>query len=609
MRLQRDRHSSAGCYLEFFRYGHPVNTLPLDISSLQDSYASRQWTPGAVMCEVYRRIRAAGERPTWIELVPEEDTVRRAEALGPYNAALPLYGVPFAIKDNIDFAGVPTTAGCPEFAYAPAKSAKVVEKLIAAGAIPIGKTNLDQFATGLVGTRSPYGSCSSVVDARYISGGSSSGSAVAVASHLVSFALGTDTAGSGRIPAAYNGIVGLKPTRGAISTSGVVPACRTLDCVSIFANCCADAKLVWDCALGFDPGDPYSKSAGQQKAWPPRGFRFGVPAPEWLEFFGDDSAPALFENAAVALEGLGGVRVRFDFGIFRDAAQLLYQGPWVAERLAAIREFAAAHPNALHPVTARIILNAGSLTAVDAFEAMYRLAGIARAAEAEFQLMDFMLLPTAGNCYTHAQIAAEPLALNTNLGYYTNFVNLLDLAAVAVPFGTRADGMPFGVTLIGPAWSDDALLGVADRLHSTFDSTIPKMLPEPYCPAGYVPLAVCGAHLSGQPLNGQLTQAGAFLIETTCTSTNYRLYALRDTIPPKPGLVRATVGAAIELEVWAVPEATFGRFVAAVPPPLAIGSCTLAGGRTVKSFVCEREAIENAEEITHLGGWRKYLTR
>jgi allophanate hydrolase len=583
-----------------------VNNFSLGIFSLRDSYAAHQLTPADVVREVYQRIRAVGERPTWITLVPEQEAVRRAEALGLIQTGLPLYGVPFAIKDNIDLAGIPTTAACPEYSYIPAKSAFAVDKLIAAGAIPIGKTNLDQFATGLVGTRSPYGACPSVVDARYISGGSSSGSAVAVAGHLVSFALGTDTAGSGRIPAAFNRIVGLKPTRGAISTHGVVPACRTLDCVSIFANFCAEAKLVLDCALGFDAGDPFSRQAGQFGAWPPTAFRFGVPAPELLEFFGDDSAPALFEDAAAALERLGGKRVPFDFRIFTDTARLLYQGPWVAERLAAIREFATAHPNALHPVTARIILNAGTLTAVGAFEAMYRLASLARAAEAEFRSMDFMLLPTAGNCYTLAEIEAEPFALNTNLGYYTNFVNLLDLAAVAVPAGTRASGMPFGVTLIGPAWSDDALLGVADRLHTAF-SPVQRALAQPYCPAGYVPLAVCGAHLSGQPLNHQLTDAGAFLIESTFTSSSYRLYALRGTVPPKPGLVRAKEGAPIELEVWAVPERKFGAFVASVPPPLAIGSCTLAGGRTVKSFVCEPEAIEDADDITHLGGWRRYL--
>ena len=586
-----------------------MNKISLGISSLQGSYASQRLTPPDVIREVYNRIRAAGERPVWIHLIPEEETVRRAEALGPATADLPLYGVPFAIKDNIDFAGVPTTAGCPEFAYVPSKSAAAVERLIACGAIPIGKTNLDQFATGLVGTRSPYGACSSVVDARYVSGGSSSGSAVAVAGHLVSFALGTDTAGSGRIPAAFNGIVGLKPTRGAISTSGVVPACRTLDCVSIFSNSCADAKLVLDCARGFDSGDPYSRRTGQRKAWPTEAFRFGVPAPELLDFFGDDSAPELFENAAAALEQIGGTRVRFDFGIFRDAAQLLYSGPWVAERLAAIRDFATAHPNALHPVTAQIILNASSLTAVGAFEAMYRLAGHARDAEEEWRRMDFMLLPTAGNCYTHAEVAAEPFALNTNLGYYTNFVNLLDLAAVAIPSGTRSRGMPFGVTLIGPAWSDEALLAVADRLPAASDATIPEALEQSYCPAGYVPLAVCGAHLSGQPLNGQLTDANAFLIETTFTASNYRLYALKGTIPSKPGLVRARAGAGIEVEVWAVPEDRFGAFVAAVPAPLAIGTCTLAGGRTVKSFVCEPEAIQDAADITHLRGWRKYVDR
>jgi allophanate hydrolase len=584
-----------------------MNPISLEISALQDLYASHQATPASVVRDVYRRIRANGERPVWIALVPEEEAIRRAEVLGEFRADLPLFGVPFALKDNIDLAGVPTTAACPDFAYMPAKSAAVVDRLIAAGAIPIGKTNLDQFATGLVGTRTPYGACSSVIDARYISGGSSSGVAVAVAGQLVSFALGTDTAGSGRIPAAFNNIVGLKATRGAISTSGVVPACRTLDCVSIFANSCAEAKRVLDCAAGFDPGDAYSRPAAQTKAWPPTVFRFGVPAPELLDFFGDDSSPALFEDAAAALEQLGGTRVQIDYSVFRDAAQLLYQGPWVAERLAAIRDFAAAHPDSLHPVTAKIILGAGTLTATAAFEAMYRLATLARAAEAQWRQMDFLLLPTAGNCYTHAEIEAEPIALNTNLGYYTNFVNLLDLAAVAVPWGTRACGMPFGVTVIGPAWSDEALLSIADRIHAAGGDDRRRM-EKPYCPSGYVPLAVCGAHLNGQPLNYQLTDAGAFLIETTTTAPNYRLYALRGTVPAKPGLVRAQQGAQIDLEVWAVPQDRFGRFVAAVPAPLAIGTCILASGRNVKSFVCEPSAIENAEEITHLGGWRSYIS-
>jgi allophanate hydrolase len=532
--------------------------------------------------ETYRRIRETGELPVWLHVIPEEETLARAAALDP---GLPLYGMTFAIKDNIDLAGVPTTAGCPEYAYVPEKSATVVERLMAAGAIPIGKTNLDQFATGLVGTRSPYGACSSVFDSRYISGGSSSGSAVAVASGLVTFALGTDTAGSGRVPASFNDLIGLKPTKGALSTTGVVPACRTLDCVSIFTDDLAQASRVL--AVARD-------TTRQQVAWPAKGFRFGVPAGKWLRFFGDESAPQLYENAIAKFEAMGGIPVEFDYSIFDAAANLLYSGPWVAERLAAIKDFAAAHPDALHPVTARIILGAGSHTAVSAFEAAYKLADLARAAEQEWKRMDFMLLPTAGAAYTHEQIAAEPIALNTNLGYYTNFVNLLDLAALAIPAGMRSNGIPFGVTLIGPAWSDEALLATAANEF-------------PYCPAGYVPLAVCGAHLTGQPLNYQLRDANAFLIEETRTSPEYRFYALGGTVPAKPGLfLSKTGGAAIEVEVWAVPESTFGRFVAAVPPPLAIGTCTLAGGRRVKSFVCEPYALEDATEITQFGGWKRY---
>jgi allophanate hydrolase len=539
--------------------------------------------------ETYRKIREKGEKPVWIRVIPEEETIARAKALDP---ALPLYGLTFAIKDNIDLAGVPTTAGCPDYAYTPAKSATVVERLMAAGALPIGKTNLDQFATGLVGTRSPYGACSSVFDEKYISGGSSSGSAVAVALGLVDFSLGTDTAGSGRVPASFNGIVGLKPTIGAIGTTGVVPACRTLDCVSIFAATPAEAGRILQHARGF--------SGAQRKAWPAKGFRFGVPEARWLRFFGDESAPALYAQAIAGFEKQGGIRVEFDYSIFNEAANLLYAGPWVAERLAAIREFAATHPGSLHPVTARIILGAASLDAVSVFEAIYRLADLARASEREWERMDFMLLPTAGAAYTHDEIAADPIALNTNLGYYTNFVNLLNLAALAIPAGMRANGIPFGVSLIGPAWSDEALLATAAK-------------EAPYCPEGYVPLAVCGAHLSGQPLNHQLTGAGAFLLESCRTTPDYRFYALKGTVPPKPGLVFSPQGAsqfqtaAIEVEVWAVPQSNFGGFVAAVPAPLAIGSCTLESGRRVKSFVCEPYALNEAEEITKLGGWRKYL--
>ena len=569
--------------------------MTFEIVELIDAYRSGELTPADMVREAYRRMADRPEQPVWIHLIPEADSVARAEALGVFDEKRPLYGIPFAVKDNIDLAGVPTTAGCPAFAYTPEKSATVVERLMAAGAIPFGKANMDQFATGLVGTRSPYGACSSEFGAAYISGGSSSGSAVAVAAEFVSFSLGTDTAGSGRVPAAFNNLVGLKPTKGALSAAGVVPACRTLDCVSIFAATVEDAGIVFEAAQGFDAADAYSRRWGQAKAWGKR-FRFGVPTKELLEFFGDVESEKLYWAAVEKFEAAGNARVEFDYAIFRDAAALLYSGPWVAERYTAIKDFMGAHSADMYPLTATIISGAEKYSASDVFAAMYKLAELARSAEGEWAKMDVMLLPTAGTIYTHDQVALEPVQANTNLGYYTNFVNLLDLAALAIPAGFRPDGLPFGVTLVGPAWSDRALLETAGAFG--------------YCPTGYVPLAVCGAHLSGMPLNWQLTQAGAFLIEVTTTSAEYRFYALKGTVPAKPGLVKVSEGgASIEVEVWAVPLATFGQFVANVPGPLAIGSCTLAGGRVVKSFVCEAIGVEGAEDITALGGWRAFVKR
>ena len=515
---------------------------------------------------------------------------------------LPLSGLTFAIKDNIDLAGVPTTSACPAYAFTPAQSAPVVQRLIDAGAVPIGKTNMDQFATGLVGTRSPYGACSSVFDERYISGGSSSGSAVAVATGQVNFALGTDTAGSGRVPAAFNNLVGLKPTRGLLSTSGVVPACRSIDCVTILTRTCAEASKVFDVARAFDPTDPYSRvpTAGQGAApWATGPFRFGVPAAAQLEFFGDEEAAALYQKAIADLELLGGTKVEIDFALFRAAADLLYSGPWVAERLAAIGPFLEDHGADMNPVVRDIIAGARRFTAVDAFNAEYKLRELRRATESEWTRIDVLVLPTTGTIYTHEAVAADPVKLNTNLGYYTNFVNLLDLAAVAVPAGFRPNGLPFGISLIGPAFTDPGLLALAARY-----------LREPVAPTapGCISVAVLGAHLSGQPLNGQLTQRGARLLKTCRTAPGYRFYALEGAIP-KPGLIRedSFAGPGIEVEVWAVPEDQFGSFVAAVPPPLGIGNAVLENGETVKCFICEPYAVANAREITHFGGWRKYL--
>jgi allophanate hydrolase len=585
--------------------------MNMNLSSLRALYQSGQASPGDVIDAVYDRIAAGPAQPVWISLVRRATAVEQARRLE--NTALPLYGVPFAIKDNIDLAGLPTTAGCPAYAYEPPHSAPVVEELVEAGAIPIGKTNLDQFATGLVGTRSPYGACSSVFDPRYISGGSSSGSAVAVASGLVSFALGTDTAGSGRVPAAFNNLVGMKPTRGLLSTSGVVPACRTLDCVTILSATCGDAQTVFQAARGFDAADPFSRiaSTGQDAApWAAGPFRLGVPAAEQLQFFGDDEAAALYQEAIATMEALGGRRVEIDYSPFLAAAKLLYSGPWVAERLAAIGPFLERHAADMHPVVREIIAGARRFTAVDAFAAEYKLRALRRATEAEWTRMDVMVLPTTGTIYTHEAVAADPVGLNTNLGYYTNFVNLLDLAAVAVPAGFRANGLPFGVSFIGRAFTDQGLLAVADRYHRLQDGLPGPAVDVGACPPGCIALAVVGAHLSGQPLNWQLTGRGARLLKTCRTAPGYRLYAIEGTIA-KPGLVRQDrfQGPGIEVEVWAVPEDRFGGFVEAVAPPLGIGNAVLDNGDSVKCFICEPYAIPAAAEITHYGGWRKYLSR
>jgi allophanate hydrolase len=578
--------------------------MKLDLASLREVYGAGKATPAEVIESVYDRIAAEPLAPVWISLVPRERALEQARKLA--DTKLPLFGVPFAIKDNIDLAGVPTTAACPAYAYEPAKNAPTVQRLIDAGAIPIGKTNLDQFATGLVGTRSPHGACASVFDARYISGGSSSGSAVAVASGLVSFALGTDTAGSGRVPAAFNNLVGMKPTRGLLSTSGVVPACRTLDCVTVLSASCGEAQTVFESARGFDPTDPFSRvpTAGQGAApWAGGSFRFGVPADDQLQFFGDGAAAALFAKAVADLESLGGQKVEIDFALFRAAADLLYSGPWVAERLAAIAPFLEEHEDEMNPVVRDIIAGARRFTAVDAFKAEYKLRELRRATEAEWARMDVLALPTTGTMYTHAAVAADPVRLNTNLGYYTNFVNLLDLAAVAVPAGFRPNGLPFGISLIGPAFADHGLLAVADRFHRR---SVVDGLQRPGC----IAVAVLGAHLTGQPLNWQLTERGARLLRTCRTAPGYRFYAIEGAIP-KPGLVREDgfEGPGIEVEIWAVPEDRFGSFVDGVPAPLGIGNAVLETGETVKCFICEPYAVAQSKEITQFGGWSKYLLR
>ena len=526
----------------------------------------------------------------------------------------PLYGIPFVIKDNIDLAGVPTTAACPRFAYLPTRSATVVQRLLEAGAIPVGKTNLDQFATGLVGTRSPHGACRNSFDGRYIAGGSSSGSAVAVATGLASFSLGTDTAGSGRVPAAFNNLIGLKPSLGRLSTRGVVPACRSVDCVSIFALTAADAAAVLDAAEYFDAEDPYARKPGNT---PIAGRRFGVPRGEQLQFFGDSEYARLFDATVARLESSGATRVDIDFAPFIDAARMLYEGPWLAERYAAVGKFIDANSDAVFPVTAQIIAGGTRASAVEAYEAEYKLKTLKRAGEAAWSQVDWIVTPTAGTIYRIAAVEADPIRLNATLSYYTNFMNLFDLAGVAVPAGFRDDGLPFGVTLVGPRSSDRGLLALADTLHRSSVTTLGATnLPLPQTSAealtlaaGHMALAVCGAHMDGLPLNYQLRDRGGFLTGRTHTAASYRLVALPGGPPHRPGLVRVpTGGAPIEIEVWSLPMEQLGSFLAGIPAPLSIGRVELQNGAEVCGFICEGYAATSAADITAFGGWRAYLT-
>jgi allophanate hydrolase len=581
-----------------------LSSLPLDLASLRAAFADGL-TPTALVEEVWRREQAWADPALWIHRLPREHWTASAENARSRSAttALPLFGAPFAIKDNIDLGGAPTTSACPDFKYTAAASCPVVDRLIAAGAIPLGKTNLDQFATGLVGVRSPYGVPRNAFNSAYIPGGSSSGSATAVAAGLCSFSLGTDTAGSGRVPAAFNNLVGLKPTRGLLSTRGVVPACRTLDCVSIFTRTIADAADVLAVAAAYDPEDPYSRPAqppAVDENWPPR---VGVPRADQLQFFGNTEAAKLFANVVTRWQHLGATIVEIDFAPFLEAARLLYEGPWVAERYAAIRSFIEKQPDALHPVTRKITEGALGKTAVDTFEAVYKLAALRRRADAVWTDIDVLLTPTAGTIYKVAEVEADPIQLNSNLGYYTNYMNLLDLCAVAVPAGFLPSGLPWGVTLVAPAFHDDRVL----RLGAKFlGEAAPRRA---LVPAGATTkIAVCGAHLSGLPLNGQLTSRGAKLLRATRTAPVYKLYALPGTTPPKPGLVRVSSGGVpIEVEVWEVPVASYGSFVAAIPAPLGIGTLTLEGGETVQGFLCEAAAVAEARDITALGSWRAFL--
>lgn len=582
----------------------------LDIVSLRQAYLDGTLKPLEVMENIHSRI-GDDSHYAWIYRLPLEAVREYALKLQDKDpASLPLYGIPFAIKDNIDLAGAPTTAGCPEFSYHPQQHATVVQRLIDAGAIPIGKTNLDQFATGLNGTRSPYGACRNAINPAYISGGSSAGSAVSVALGQVSFSLGTDTAGSGRVPAAFNNLVGVKATRGWLSTSGVVPACRSLDCVTIFALNTADAATVLSVAAAEDEKDIYSRPAlahgfdfGRA-----RSFRFGVPRAEQLQFFGNTHTAALFQRSCDKLRAIGGVQVEIDFSPFLQAARLLYEGPWVGERYAAIQEFFDTQPDVINPVVREIIGGAKKFSATDTFNAMYKLETLRKEANQVWDKIDCMVTPTAGTIYRLEEMLADPIKLNSNLGYYTNFMNLLDYAAIAVPAGFQEDGLPFGITLVAQANQDIPLLHLAEKFCN--HGAAAKVVAQDKLLAGRIRVAVCGAHLEGLPLNRQLTDRGAHLVARTTSSADYKFYALPGGPPYRPGMLRVAAGergSAIEVEVWEMAAREFGSFVAGIPAPLGIGTITLANGEKVQGFVCEQYAVADAVDISHFGGWRKYL--
>jgi allophanate hydrolase len=589
------------------------------IASIVASHRSGARRPAETIARTYRRIRQYNDPAVFIHLRAESEALDEANRLAQKaSTALPLFGVPIAVKDNIDVAGMPTTAACPVYTYEPSRDAIAVARLRHAGAIVIGKTNLDQFATGLVGVRSPYGIPRNACNAKLIPGGSSSGSAVAVAAGLVPMALGTDTAGSGRVPAALNSIVGIKPSLGLVPTAGVVPACRTLDCVSVFALTVDDAFATLSVMAGHADSDPFSRSRALSPLSPPRNaLRIGVPEPGERIFFGDQQFSAAYSAAIGNLSKLGAVVVEVDMEALYETARLLYEGPWLAERFLTIRDLLASDPDALHPVTRDIIIQGSQPSAAEAFSAFYRLAELRRACEQLFRDIDILMLPTIPTAYECEQVLRNPVELNSRLGVYTNFVNLLDLCGVAIPSSITPNDIPFGVTLLAPAGEDALLASLGRAVHAATGLPLgatgtpaPPMTPLIRVEGNRVALAVAGAHQSGMPLNHELTSIGAELLEQTTTAADYRLFALLESKPPKPGVLRvgAGDGVPISVEVWSMSVEAFGRFVANVPAPMSIGTVKLVDGRSIKGFLVEPEAVKQAQDITNYKSWRAFVT-
>lgn len=594
-----------------------MQNLAFNIDALHRAYEGGV-SPVDVVGECFRRIEAVADPGIFLHLMDLAAVKAEAAALGAFDpVAKPLWGIPFAIKDNIDSAGVPTTAGCPEFTYIAEKDAFVVAALRAAGALLIGKTNLDQFATGLVGIRTPYPFPKNAIDPAIVPGGSSSGSAVAVSHGIVSFGLGTDTAGSGRVPAALNNIVGLKPSLGALSNTGVVPACRSLDTISIFALCVEDAYRAFQSAAVYDERDSYARPVpSPDLGGVPSRFVVGVPDQASLRFFGDDAQAASFSRALQSISSMGGEIVEIDFQPFYDIAQMLYGGVWVAERYAAIEDMLRNNPDAVHPTTREVIEVAKEFDAVDTFKSLYRLQDLKRAVAPALAGVNILCVPTVPTFASVDDVIADPIGPNSQLGTYTNFVNLLDMCGIAVPVAARRDGRPGNVTLLASFGRDTEIAEIAAVLQQQSGATMGATgcaLPEMSARHSKVreneiAVAVVGAHMSGLPLNHELTRLCARFLRADITSNDYRLFSLPGGPPTRPGLIRVEEGgASIDIEVWALPSPAFGTFMAGIPQPLGIGTLTLADGTHVKGFMCEQCATKDAEDVTHFGGWRRYL--
>ena len=595
------------------------HSMDMTLTGIKARYATGL-TPVQLMKELREKAQSFHSYNIFIHLLSDEELapyLERLATLDPDNTAL--WGVPFVMKDNMDLTGIATTAACEAFSYVPDSTAFVVQRLIDNGALPLGKANLDQFATGLNGTRSPWGPCHNSFDHSLISGGSSSGSAVSVAMGLATFSLGTDTAGSGRIPACFNNLVGVKPTRGLLSSSGVVPACRSLDCVSIFALHCDDANDVLDVAEGVDKYDSYSRANPYDNRRHGYGrydqsLRLGVIAHEQLKFFNDIAYESAYDKSIEALQAAGVKLIEIDYTPFDEAAKLLYEGPWVSERYVATQPLIDEQPDAMFPVVREIIAGGATPTAAQLFKAQYRLQDLQQRCGEVLNTIDALLTPTAGKLFSIEEMLAEPVRHNSELGYYMNFVNLLDMAAVAVPSAFTTSGLPFGVTLSAPAFTDRRLLSIANHIQSlssltlgTSNMAVPPMNATSVVRNDTMQIVVCGAHLQGLPLNYQLIDRGAVFVEKTTTSDDYRLYALNESPVQRPALVRSdSQGDAIEVEVWQLPCSETGSFLQQIGAPLGLGKVLLADGRQVTGFIAEPAALADAKDITHFGGWRSF---